>query len=637
MTRHLILCGGLAPCQGENGQKHELTIADVPGGIDLRVEQLQRQMVSDIPDILIDLLEIAAYVYAADSKVRRGGYHMKHVGAQWRRQFQFAIPVRNPDLWSSPLVRDALVETIEFLADDSYDFRIEKLGQPEPGPSYFEFGDEGEGVGFVPDEIVLFSGGLDSFSGVLTELKHEGRRVALVSHRSSPKMLADQAKLLKALETKLGRGRLQHVPVRLTLAEGTSAESTHRTRSFLHAALGLIVARLFRRHRLRFYENGVTSLHLPISAHVLGARATRSTHPRVLAGLTKLFSEIHGAPFVVENPYFWKTKADIVGSIVGHGCGDLIGLTRSCASVRAQTTMHPHCGHCSQCIDRQFATLAAAAEDGFDPKTDYDIDLLEGPREPFEQVSMLASYVSTVSKIDVMSDRAFFATFGEASRVYRYLSDPAPIVGEKLFDLYKRHAASVCRVLDREIASNAAQIRANALPPSCLLMIAASQRSGQVARPIVATQADIGLEDDPRDMETGGRVREPEIFMAFDESGERVVIVGLGAISGALFQLLDALRQTFRSAREAELLPQNYPFLKTADLAHELNLDGASIRKRVSRFRNEEIVTLCKAAGRHVLPEDAIIENLPWNRYRLNPFRVRLVALSEIEELGGQL
>ena len=57
MTRHLILCGGLTTCQGENGQKHELTIADVPGGIDLRVEQLQRQMVSDIPDILIDLLD----------------------------------------------------------------------------------------------------------------------------------------------------------------------------------------------------------------------------------------------------------------------------------------------------------------------------------------------------------------------------------------------------------------------------------------------------------------------------------------------------------------------------------------------------------------------------------------------------
>ena len=126
--------------------------------------------------------------------------------------------------------------------------------------------------------------------------------------------------------------------------------------------------------------------------------------------------------------------------------------------------MHPHCGYCSQCIDRRFATLAAAAEDRFDPKIDYEIDLLEGPREPFEQVSMLASYVSTVSKVDIMSDRAFFATFGEAARVYRYLSDPAAVAGEKIYDLYKRHAASVCRVLDREIASNAALIRANTLP-----------------------------------------------------------------------------------------------------------------------------------------------------------------------------
>ena len=167
-------------------------------------------------------------------------------------------------------------------------------------------------------------------------------------------------------------------------------------------------------------------------------------------------------------------------------------------------------------------------------------------------------------------------------------------------------------------------------------MIAASQRSGQVARPIVATRADIGPEDDSHDMEAGGRVREPEILMAFDENGQRVVIGGLGEISGAIFQLLDTLRQTFRSAREAELLPQKYPFLKTADLARELNLDGASIRKRVSRFRNEEIANLCKAAGRPVLPEDAIIENLPWNGYRLNPFRVRLVALSGIGEAGSQ-
>jgi hypothetical protein len=125
-------------------------------------------------------------------------------------------------------------------------------------------------------------------------------------------------------------------------------------------------------------------------------------------------------------------------------------------------------------------------------------------------------------------------------------------------------------------------------------------------------------------------------LIAFDERGKRVVIGGLGEISGASFQLLDTLRRTFRSARETELLPEKYPFLKTADLARGLKLDGSSMRKRVSRFRNEEIARLCQAAGRPVLSEDAIIENLPWHGYRLNPFRVRLVSLSEIRELGGQ-
>jgi hypothetical protein len=298
--------------------------------------------------------------------------------------------------------------------------------------------------------------------------------------------------------------------------------------------------------------------------------------------------------------------------------------------------MHPHCGYCSQCIDRRFATLAASVDDRFDPKIDYVIDLLEGPRKPFEEVSMLASYISTVSKVEVMSDRAFFATFGEAARVYRYLSDPAAVAGEKIYDLYKRHAASVCRILDREIASNAALIRANTLPPSCMLMIAASQRSGQVARPIVATRADIDPEDDPHDMEAGGRVREPEILVAFDDQRRSVVIESLGQILGTSFELLKLLRPTFRSAREAELRPERYPFLKATDLAKELACDEQNLRKRVSRFRNEEIASLCKTAGRPVLSEDAIIENLPWHGYRLNPFRVRLVSLSEIRERGGQ-
>jgi hypothetical protein len=44
----------------------------------------------------------------------------------------------------------------------------------------------------LTDEVVLFSGGLDSLSGAIEELSTDGKRVALVSHRSSPKIYDHQ-------------------------------------------------------------------------------------------------------------------------------------------------------------------------------------------------------------------------------------------------------------------------------------------------------------------------------------------------------------------------------------------------------------------------------------------------------------
>ena len=56
----------------------------------------------------------------------------------------------------------------------------------------------------------------------------------------------------------------------------------------------------------------MVSVNLPVASHVLGTRATRTTHPRVLADLSRLFSAILDEPVTVENPYFWKTKSDLV-------------------------------------------------------------------------------------------------------------------------------------------------------------------------------------------------------------------------------------------------------------------------------------------------------------------------------------
>ena len=44
------------------------------------------------------------------------------------------------------------------------------------------------------------------------------------------------------------------------------------------------------------------------------------------------------------------------------------------------TMLHPHCGQCSQCIDRRFAILAAGQEHE-DPAEAYKVDLFLGERE----------------------------------------------------------------------------------------------------------------------------------------------------------------------------------------------------------------------------------------------------------------
>ena len=64
----------------------------------------------------------------------------------------------------------------------------------------------------------------------------------------------------------------------------TPIEKTQRTRSFLFASLAFVLARMFGKERFTFFENGVISFNLPIAGDVLGARATRTTHPRVIRG-----------------------------------------------------------------------------------------------------------------------------------------------------------------------------------------------------------------------------------------------------------------------------------------------------------------------------------------------------------------
>ena len=132
--------------------------------------------------------------------------------------------------------------------------------------------------------------------------------MALVSHRSAPKIIDAQNYLIDQLRRRFGADRILHVPVRANLKDDLGKEPTHRTRSFLFAAIGAVTAQLLDRQRICFFENGVVSLNLPPVGQVVGARATRTTHPQAMAGFRRVLSSVFGQSFDVTNPYAWMTK-----------------------------------------------------------------------------------------------------------------------------------------------------------------------------------------------------------------------------------------------------------------------------------------------------------------------------------------
>jgi hypothetical protein len=80
---HLVLCGGQNRPGGADEQVIRLNLQGTTSNVRLRI------LVANIPDVFVDLLEIASYVYAADSAISRGGKTDAQMGARWspRRYF----------------------------------------------------------------------------------------------------------------------------------------------------------------------------------------------------------------------------------------------------------------------------------------------------------------------------------------------------------------------------------------------------------------------------------------------------------------------------------------------------------------------------------------------------------------------
>jgi hypothetical protein len=77
----LVLCGGAQPPKGAGGRALRLDLHGPSANVELRISDLARRLLVNIPDPLPDLLEIATYVYAADGVISRGRQNRQRDGS----------------------------------------------------------------------------------------------------------------------------------------------------------------------------------------------------------------------------------------------------------------------------------------------------------------------------------------------------------------------------------------------------------------------------------------------------------------------------------------------------------------------------------------------------------------------------
>jgi hypothetical protein len=470
---HIVLCGGAsAPRLARSDQIVRLDLGGNDPNVELKIIDITRCLMSDVPDVIVDLIEIASYVYCADQAVSRGAEGVLTFGDKWRRRFTFYIPVRRPDIWSSQTVLDVLTRTLTTLSEDEFEFRFHQQKRAVTIQRYLELLQEPDARVQQIEEVLLFSGGLDSLGGAIQDGVLEKRPVALVSHRSNSKISSRQKDLVEGLQDFCEKRPPLHVPVWVHKTGFTSREYTQRSRSFLYASLALPVARVFGLSRIRFYENGVVSLNLPISEQAVGTRATRTTHPQVLNGFAELFSLLIQQTFAVENPFLWRTRAEVVNLIGDAGCSDLIRDSVSCMHTHEQTTDKPHCGRCSQCVGRRFATLASRYAEK-DPANIYKVDLLEGQRDMDTDLTLVESFIRIATDMKDMTDVKIIERFGEVGRLLRHLPPlTSNEVAENIVRLHRKHALEVNGVMDDAMRDHASEIRESRLPATCAIILA---------------------------------------------------------------------------------------------------------------------------------------------------------------------
>ncbi|MFA5805424.1 MAG: 7-cyano-7-deazaguanine synthase [Melioribacteraceae bacterium] len=443
-AEYIVSCNGVNVKKGSEGVKYlELEHKEVCNNKNVNINL--NNFVTDIYKLenrYKDLLEIAGYIFAADRKTYRGKdddleYH------SWSRAFDFHIKVRDYDFWIQQEIQKLLQQTLCFMSGDhSYKFTFYKAGEDFPTSIF----DNEKFVINTSDNlrVALFSGGIDSLSGIIELLETSNDEICLVSHQSGLPGTQKTQRILYEEINKLYPGRCKHYKFHCGLSHTKSKDETQRTRSFLYTSIAFALAKTYKQDSIYVYENGITSINFAETQDLMNGRASRTTHPKTIGLLEKLFSKIAEESFNINNPYLFKTKSDVVEVLKKYGKLDLLDSSVSCSTTRNHPAGFTHCGICSQCIDRRFAVYATKVE-SYDANGIYHFDFLQEDLEEDEIKKSLAEYIRFAQKFKNQNIDSFYLERGsEIVDIEEFIDgkDETERV-ENIFNLCQRHAIQI--------------------------------------------------------------------------------------------------------------------------------------------------------------------------------------------------
>ena len=396
-----------------------------------------------LPDRILDLLEISAYVYSADRSIKRGT-ERDLVYNGWGRNFHFIVKVRDINFWNDFDVSNKLSEVINFITGDNQHKFIFQSGHSTPTTGLFN-NEEFEIEHKEETIVTLFSGGLDSLAGVVKLLNETESQICLISHRSyQPGIVKTQDNLFEALTRKYPN-RLHHYKYycSLSLKGKRAKEESQRSRSFLYTSIAYALAHALSQKSLYIYENGVTSLNFQRRTDMINARNSRTTHPKTIELFKRFYSKIEGEEINIETPFLWKTKTDVFNIINDFNEENLISSSVSCSKT-FNAGQGTHCGGCFQCIDRRFAAYASNL-DNKDGNHLYNLNFINESIEDEEVKITLLDYIrQAVDFSEWNIDKFYKEKLDELVEVIDYIpniKDEETI--KRIWNLCRRHGEHI--------------------------------------------------------------------------------------------------------------------------------------------------------------------------------------------------